>query len=76
MFIMVTIVGLTYLNQQLSALEQGFVLWYRLHYPEMLEEEPGHDLQSTVPADQLQGYLDLPKSEFIKVFTEIMGKNQ
>jgi hypothetical protein len=75
MFIMVTIVGLTYLKQALSSYEQGFVLWYRLHCPEMLVEDPEHDLQRTLPSAVREEFLRLQKSEFIAVFAEMMVNN-
>ena len=65
MFIMVTIAGLSFLDQRLSEHEQGFLLWYRLHYPDMLEEEPGTDLQSMLSPETRQAYLKLPKREFL-----------
>jgi hypothetical protein len=76
MFIMITIVGLGFLNQQLSKHEQGFLLWYRLHYPEMIEEESGRDLQSTLSIEERNAYLQLPKSEFLQAFAEIIGEKQ
>jgi hypothetical protein len=73
MFIMVTIAGLEFLDQKLSEQEQGFLLWYRLHYPEMLEEQPGQDLKSTLDTETWQAYLKLPKREFLNAFKGLVS---
>jgi hypothetical protein len=73
MFIMVTIAGLDFLSQKLSEHERGFLLWYRLHYPDMLEEEPGKDLKSTLDPETRQAYLNLPKREFLNAFKGLVS---
>ena len=71
LFMMVSIKGLKYLEQQLTEHENGFLLWYRVHHPDMLDEAPGHDVQSTVDVDTWNAYKQLPKREFLEVFKSI-----
>ena len=73
LFIMVSIMGLKYLEQQIAEHEHGFLFWYRVHHPEMLDEAPGHDVQSTVDVDTWHAYKQLPKREFLKVFADILA---
>ena len=71
LFMLIAVMGLTYLKHQLTEYENGFVLWYRVHHPDMLDEAPGHDVQGTVDVNTWRAYKQLPKREFLEVFKSI-----
>jgi hypothetical protein len=71
LFIMIAITGLKQLKVQLSHHEQGFVLWYRVHHPDMLEAETEQAFKRTVSAEAWASFSQLPKSDFLELFAEI-----
>lgn len=65
MFMMVAITGLTYLREQLTEQENGFVLWYRVHNPDMLNEGVERAFKDANGIESWEPFRQLTKREFL-----------
>lgn len=75
LFIMIAITGLTYLKQDLSHQENGFALWYRIHYPDMLDERTERAFKQANRIESWGSFRQLPKREFLQVFADIANES-
>lgn len=63
--IMIILDGLARMDEPLSKIEDGFRLWYWLHYPGMLHEDI---VAKLLPVDEIAWMRSLKKREFIEGF--------
>jgi hypothetical protein len=73
LFIMIAITGLTYLKQDLAEQEEGFTLWYRIHYPDLLDEGVERAFQQAQGIESWEPFKALTKREFLQDFMGIKG---